>query len=248
MGKVPLLGSLCGPDLTAEDNVEMPRMDRSEALKALLAEYGALDALITALDYEQLMLSSGCQGWSNTDLIFHLLLDAQRALVAFNSPAEGPSDTDFISYWNGFQATDESSQAHARFVRTSAAAHSDAKKLCAQWHETARAAIHCATSADDIEYVSTQGHVLRTPDFMATLAVEACVHHLDLLTNLDDRDPPAAPSLSVTRRTLDGLFRQPIPIDWDDTTFILKATGRQALSESDQEALGVAAKKLPLFS
>lgn len=103
----------------------MPRMDHSEALEALVDEYGALDALITALDDEQLKLPSGCQGWSNKDLVFHLLLDAQRALVTFNSPAEGPPDRDFINYWNGFQASDESSHAHARFVRASAAAHVD---------------------------------------------------------------------------------------------------------------------------
>ena len=173
-------------ELTAEDNVDMPRMDRAEAIKALVDQYGALDALITAIDHEQLMLPSGCQGWSNADLIFHLLHDAQRALVTFNSPAEGPSDKDFISYWNGFQASDAGSQTHAQFVRTSAAAYLDPKKLCVRWHDTARAATYCAKAADQVEFVSTQGHVLRTPDFMATLTVEACIHHLYLLVKLED--------------------------------------------------------------
>ncbi len=247
-GETCVLGSSARREPTTEDNVDMPQMDRSEALGALVEEYGALDALISALDHEQLMLPSGCRDWSNKDLVFHLLHDAQRSLVTFNSPAEGPSDTDFISYWSGFQASDEGSQVHARFVRTSAKAYADPTKLCARWHDTARAATHCAKAADQIEYVSTQGHVLRTPDFMATLAVEAGIHHLDLLASLGGGYPPASSALAIATKTLEALLEQPIPADWDDVTFILKATGRQALSESDQETLGVAARKLPLFS
>jgi transcriptional antiterminator Rof (Rho-off) len=223
-------------------------MDRSESLEALVAEYGALDTLITALDYDQLMLSSGCRGWSNADLVFHLLLDAQRAIVTFNSPAKGPADCDFVNYWERFQASDESSQSHARFVRTSTAAHSDPKKLCARWHETARAAIHSAIAADDIEYVTTQGLVLRTSDFMATLVVEACVHHLDLQTKVEEGQQPQPSARSITRRTLEGLLGQELPTNWDDITLILKTTGRQSLSNEDQAVLGEATRRLPLFS
>lgn len=226
----------------------MPRMGHSEALEALVDEYGALDDLITALDDEQLMLPSGCQGWSKKDLVFHLLHDAQRALVTFNSPTEGPPDTDYISYWDGFQASSGSSQAHARFVRRCAGAYVDSKKLCIRWRDTARAVIRCAKSTEKTQYLATQGHVLTTPDFMATLAVEACIHHLDLLTSLDDEHPPTPSALSITKKTLEGLLGQPVPTDWGDTTFILKATGRQAITENDEVALGVAAKGLPLFS
>lgn len=226
----------------------MSQMDRSGALEGLMDGYSALEAVITALDREQLMLSSGCREWSNKELVFHLLHDAQRALVTFNSPAEGPSDTDFIGYWSGFRASDESSQAHARFVRASAAAYLDPKKLCARWHDTARAATHCAKAADQTEYVTTQGRVLTAPDFMATLAVEACIHHLDLLMNLDEGHPPATSALAITTRTLEGLLGEAIPTDWDDVTFTLKATGRQPLSASEQETLGATAKKFPLFS
>lgn len=83
---------------------------------------------------------------------------------------------------------------------------------------------------------------------MATLAVEACIHHLDLLTSLHDEYPPAPSALSITQKTLECLLGQPVPRDWDDSTFILKATGRQTLSASDRETFGEAAKKLPLFS
>ncbi len=226
----------------------MQEMDRAQALEAFVTEYGALEDLITSLDYDQLVLPSGCLGWSNVDLVFHLLLDAQRALVTFNSPVEGPPDRDFITYWEGFQSADNRSEAHARFVRISTAAYSDPKKLCLRWQETAHAAMHCARSVDQIEHVTTQGHVLRAADFMATLTIEAFVHHLDLLANLDGGARPASSAQSVTRRTLEGLLGQPAPIEWDDITFILKATGRQALWNSEEQALGEARKKFPLFS
>lgn len=222
-------------------------MGRDEALEAFVAEYSALDELVGSLGRDELLVPSGCRGWSNVDLVFHLLLDAQRALVTFNSPSEGPPDRDFITYWEGFQATDESSLAHARFVRESAAAHSDPQKLCHRWQETARAAIRCSTTALQAEYLTTQGHVLRTEDLLATLTVEACIHHLDLLANLEERDPPAARATALTIKTLEGLLGHPKPADWDDTAFILKVTGRRLISKQDEKTLG-APGRVPLFS
>jgi hypothetical protein len=226
----------------------MQEIHHPQALEAFVAEYGVLDELIGSLDYDQLVLPSGCLGWSNVDLIFHLLLDVQRALVTFNSPVKEPPDRDFITYWRGFRAADESSLAHARFVRVSAAAHSDPKKLCLRWQETARAAMYCAATVDQVDHVTTQGHVLKAADFMATLTVEAFVHHLDLLANVDDGARPVSSAHSITKRTLEGLLGQPAPLEWDDLTFILKGTGRQALTNRDEQALGRTRKKFPLFS
>ena len=45
-------------------------------------------------------------------------------------------------------------------------------------------ATRCAGWACPHEFVTTQGHVLRTADFIATLAVEAAVHYLDLTVRL----------------------------------------------------------------
>lgn len=91
----------------------MPDIRWSEAVDALTAEYGLLDSVITSLDTDELMAPRGCRGWTNPDLIFHMLLDAQRALVTLNSPSNGPPDRDFVTYWKEFQASAERAQAHA---------------------------------------------------------------------------------------------------------------------------------------
>jgi uncharacterized protein (TIGR03083 family) len=220
----------------------------SDALDALEAEYMELDDVITQLSDENLLLPSACRGWTNADLIFHMLLDAQRALVTFNSPVEGPADKDFVSYWNGFQASNESARAHARFVRISAAAHSHPKTIASRWHETALAALRNARSTSETEFVTTQGHVLSITDFITTLVVEATIHHLDLVANLDRPSSPRGPALGITSTTLDGLLQAPRPSSWNEITYVLKATGRQSLTHRDRTALGDAASRLPLFS
>lgn len=226
----------------------MPEIQRSEATNALVAEYEVLESLITSLTRDDLIAPSGCRDWTNADLIFHLLLDAQRALVTFNSPAKGPSDKDFVTYWEGFLASDESAQAHARFVRMSTAAHSDPGKLASRWRETAQAATRCARTTSNIEFVATQGHVLRTADFVATLVVEATIHHLDLVANLTREENPAPTALAITTRTLDGLLSQHRRPSWGGTEYILKATGRQGFTEDERRVLGDAMQLFPLFS
>ena len=226
----------------------MQELRRSDALDALGAEYVALDRVITPLSEENLLIPSGCRGWTNADLLFHMLLDAQRALVTFNSPAEGPASTDFVSYWNDFDASNESARAHARFVRISAAAHPDPKTIASRWHETALAALRNARSTSETGFVTTQGHVLSTPDFIATLVVEATIHHFDLVANLDTPSIPPAAALVITSTTLDGLLQAPRPDGWDEVTYFLKATGRQALTQQDRAALADAVCRFPLFS
>ncbi len=220
----------------------------SDAVEAFELEYGALDAVIPHLDHDQLLAPSACLGWTRADLIYHLLLDAQRALVTFASPAEGPPDKDFVSYWQDFTASDDASRAHARFVRISAAAHSDPRAIAARWHETARAAVRSSRTTGEITFVTTQSHVLTTANFIATLVVEATVHHLDLIAGLKHRPSPVAPALSITVATLEGLLGRARPSRWDELTFVLKATGRQPLTEDDRAALAESAARFPLFS
>jgi Mycothiol maleylpyruvate isomerase N-terminal domain len=223
------------------------QVDRSTAVGALAAEYGLLTKIITALRQSDLLQPSGCLGWTNADLIFHMLLDAQRALVTFNSPAIGPVDRNFVTYWNGFLATDGSSQEHARYVRINAASHRDPTRICSRWGETAEAAIRSSQTAN-IDLVTTQGHILNIADFIATLVVEATIHHLDLVANLADRAAPAPQGVQITTMTIDGLLKAPRPLDWSDETYILKATGRAPLMEEDRTALGSAGQRIPVFS
>jgi hypothetical protein len=141
--------------------------------------------------------------------LFHLLLDAQRALVAFSSPADGPADVDNVTYWRSFRpANGDGGRVHAEYVTRAAAAYSSAELLVEQWTETSTAAAW-AGRREQAELVSTQGHRLRSADLIDTLIVEATIHYLDLTLNLPASPAPASALLRV-RNVLDGL-------SWDCT-------------------------------
>ena len=59
---------------------------------AMVASYQAVTDDVKKLGDDELARPSGCRGWSRGDLLFHLLLDAQRALVTFATPASGEAD------------------------------------------------------------------------------------------------------------------------------------------------------------
>jgi hypothetical protein len=57
--------------------------------------------------------------------------------------------------------------------------------LTGAYVETAQAVLWLAERTPPDALVATQGHVLGAEDLYATLAVEAAVHHLDLVVDLD---------------------------------------------------------------
>jgi hypothetical protein len=119
--------------------------------------------------------------------------------------------------------------------------------IVAQWTETATAAAYAAKALPADAKVATQGHVLAAGDFLATLAVEATIHHLDLVAGDRALAGPSGPGLAVTRETLDGVLGQPVPADWDDVGYALKATGRAPLTADDRTRLGALADRFPLL-
>jgi uncharacterized protein (TIGR03083 family) len=223
-------------------------MRLAEAIDALANEYGALTALVMSLNRAQLRSPSGCKEWTNAALVFHMLTDAQRALVTFSSPADGPATTNFIDYWKGFQATDEGAKVGARFVELSTEAHPDHRKIVTRWGETSAAAVRRARETQNTSFVTTQGRVLATSDFIATLVVEATIHHLDLIVNLSVGPGPDPRGVAITTATLDGLLGAPRPETWNDVTYILKTTCRADLDENERRALGEVGERFPLFS
>ena len=58
---------------------------------------------------------------------------------------------------------------------------------------------------------------------------------------------PSGPGLAVIRETLDGALGEPVPLDWDDADYALKATGRAELTNDDRAGLGVLAARFPLL-
>jgi hypothetical protein len=223
-------------------------IDFLSALKAMERAYGAVGELAASLKPHDLLAFSRCHGWVVADVLFHLLCDAQRALVALASPVPGPADRDFVTYWSGFSAEAGDPQPAAWWVRRSAAAFRDGTGIVALWLETAPAAVRAAQAAAPDGHITTQGHILAVPDLLATLATEAVVHHLDMTVELHRAPAPHPEAMIVATRTLDGLLGAPRPERWSPEEYLLKATGRAGLSNADNALLGQAAKRFPLLS
>jgi hypothetical protein len=247
--RVPRLGSRSGPghahDVAYRGWVRHIESDRARV--AMVSSYQAMIDDVGRLDENGLARPSRCRGWSRGDLLFHMLLDAQRALVTFATPAADEPDVDFVSYWAPLRPGAEDYAAHSRFVRRMASSYRSDLVIARQWTETAAAAIHVAPTLPADVKVATQGHVLFAGDFLATLAVEATIHHLDLAAGDESLAGPSGPGLAAARATLDGALGQPVPVGWDDVDYVLKGTGRAELSAGDRISLGVLAARFPLL-
>jgi hypothetical protein len=111
--------------------------------------------------------------------------------------------------------------------------------------------LHAASTADGGR-VATQGHVLEVGDLLSTLAVEATIHHLDLVAHLPGVEGPGAATVLRTRQVVDAVALevagQPFPSGWDDAAVVRVATGRAEADGSVRAALGALADRLPLFA
>jgi hypothetical protein len=221
--------------------------------QALEAIYGQLTVVADALTEASAMRPSRCAGWAVTDVLYHQLGDARRALVTFATPADREPDTDSVSYWRPFAPAADGAAAggerrarYARHVRIVASAY-PVDSLAGAWHQTAAAALRAARACPHT-VVTTQGHALRTEDFIATLVFEAAVHYLDIAVAFPAAEPADPAALALVRQVLDGLAGSPLPADWDDAACALKGTGRLPVSAADTALLGPLAGRLPLIT
>jgi hypothetical protein len=181
-----------------------------------------------------------CAGWSVHDLVFHLLTDAQRALVAIHSPAAGPVDTGKASYWRAWPAEGPNADVGRRTTRILASALPFGY-LSELYAETAHAVVVASNARSGREVVTTQGKVMTVDTLRSSLAVEATVHQLAL-----GLGTATAEGLAEVRRVLDALLGEPARIA-DDVRYALVGTGRERLTPEESAVLGPAAKRLPLF-
>jgi len=216
------------------------------AVLLLRTAYGELSSLLGALTEEETWLPTGCAGWAAVDLGFHLLSDARRALVALSTPADGPADTDAVSYWTAWQPPAPGDEDTLWATRIAASVQGGLPTVAARYAEATAAVLVAAGRVRGADLVRTQGRVLRVEDLLSTLVVEAAVHHLDLVRNLDRPGPGAGP-LAEVRRVLAGLLGGPLPERWDDVTAALRGTGRQRLTPADRLELGPGVSRFPLF-
>jgi len=217
-----------------------------DPVSLLRTTYGDLSRVLSSLSVEEGWEPTGCAGWTPVDLGFHLLSDARRALVALNTPADGPADTTAVDYWTAWRPPAPGDEEELWSTRVAASVHGGLSGIAGRYAETSAAAGVAAGRVGTDDLVGTQGRVLTVADFLSTLIVEAAVHHLDLVVRLD-RPGPAAEPLSEVRRVLAGLLGAPLPASWDDATAARRGTGREALTADDRAELGHRATAFPLF-
>lgn len=217
------------------------------SVDALRSAYGAFAAVVRSLDEPQSWLPTDCLGWAVRDLVFHCLADAQRGLVALHTPTDREPDRDAVSYWGDWKPDTVGAANGRRWNRVSASMFLDFEQLRELYLETAAAVVHASGTVDPRGSVATQGHALTSGDLMETLAVEATVHHLDLIVRLPDAARPSEEGLAAVRRTLDGLLGRAAPGEWSDEHYARVGTGRTPLTVDERERLGVDAERFPMF-
>lgn len=206
--------------------------------RLLGAAYQALAQVAAELTPDDLARATGAREWRVVDLLFHLLLDAQRVLVTLASPADAPPDRDAVSYWRGFPPGRAGAAEHAAFVRRSVEAYSETIAVVDQFRITLPAAARAAGAAEPALPVQTQGHVLTVADFCSTAVVEATIHHLDLIADLPGVAGPEPELLAETRRVLTGLLGAPFPASWSDLDVVRQATGRAPTDDDRLPLIG----------
>jgi len=217
---------------------------------ALAGALRATSAFVGGLDDAGWARATRCSEWTVRDLLYHQLLDAQRALRAFASPSDLSSDVDYITYWRtyGPDQSAEDARSHALFVRESAAAFRNPESLRWLWNETAESALRAASMVSLDSRVTTQELVLTNRDFISTLAVEAAIHHLDFLNGAYAAPSELAGALELTALTLDGILGARRPMPWSDEEYLLRGTGREPLSRRERTQLGQLAARFPLIT
>jgi hypothetical protein len=218
----------------------------SDPVSLLSRAYRDLSAVLSSLTVEEGFEPTGCAGWTPVDLGFHLLSDARRALVALHTPVAGPADTDAVDYWTAWRPPEPGDDEELWSTRVAASVHGGLPGIAGRYAETSAAVLVAAGRATLSDVVGTQGRSLTVADLLSTLAVEAAVHHLDLVLRLD-RPGPAGEPLAEVRRVLEGLLGSALPDRWDDVTAARRGTGREPLSAADRLQLGPGARRFPLF-
>lgn len=213
-------------------------------MSSLLEEtYAALAQVVTDLRDEDAWTPTGCTGWAVHDLVWHLHADAARGLVAAHSPAGREPDCDAVAYWRAWGSDPEADERNRRLTRVEAGLHEPAE-LRGRYLGTAAATVRAVAALADDEVLTTQGHAIRAADLASTLAVEATLHHLDLVAHLDAR-PPVPEGVAEVRRVVEALLPGSLP-GWDDGRVALVGTGRAEPTPAELDDLAGAV--LPVFS
>lgn len=217
-----------------------------------VAQVERLAEVVAGLSDSDLVAPTYCAGWLAAHLLVHVRLGLEEHALMFAEPA-GPgeaADRDYVSYWRDFPpSTEPLTYERVRFYWATGSAYSSADSIRRHVADTARQAAGMSRQAP-AGLFRYQGHVMAAADMLAIWTVEWVVHQLDLTAYLaGERPAPTGEALALTVRTLDGLTGLSgggdRPAGWDDSTYVLKGTGRVPLEETERSFLGERAAAFP---
>lgn len=211
---------------------------------SLLADvYLALAGVVERLDEHDGWSPTGCSGWAVRDLVHHMADDAVRGLVAVHVPGSGDPDRDAVSYWRAWGSDAEKDDAMRRATRAEASLRGW-DQLRERHLEAAAAAVRAYDGLSPDAVLTTQGHTLTAADLASTLAVEATLHHADLVLHLEAA-PPTGAGLAEVRRVVEQLLGRELS-GWTDERVALVGTGRAEPTDAERSAL--AGARVPVFT
>jgi uncharacterized protein (TIGR03083 family) len=206
--------------------------------------------LVDGLTDGDLVAPTRCTGWLAAHLLIHVRIGLTETTGSFAVPAgpDEPTDRDFVSYWRDWPpAADGVGFGTVRWHWANASAYSVASEFRRHFTDTARAAAGVSLHAPAGRF-RFQEHVMEAEDILAMWTVELVVHQLDLTVYLPASYGPLPEALALTVTTLNGLLgTAERPPSWDDTCYVLKATGRIPLDDADREFLSERAGAYPAF-
>ncbi|CUR56689.1 conserved hypothetical protein [metagenome] len=213
-------------------------------MTVLAQAYDALAGVVRGVRDEDAWIPTGCTGWTVRDLVWHLHADAVRGLVAAHTPAGRPADCDAVDYWRAWGSDPEADELNRRMTRVEAGLH-DFASLRGRHLEAAAAAVLAVTAVAEEEVLATQGNALTAADLASTLAVEATLHHADLVVHLEGVPGPTAAGYAEVRRVVEALLGRAMD-GWTDERVALVGTGRATPTQAERREL--AGLMVPVFS
>lgn len=217
------------------------------AVDAFSWSWTALRTAVADLPDEDFARPSGCAGWLVRDLVCHLMIDAQDVLITLVTPVETAPTHDAITYWDVTDTPPTGDDPLDALTVRLAAAYDESRLLKFHLDDVGAAAGRAAELADPNQRVSTQDKVLTTGDYLSAYVLEWTLHHLDLIAHLPDAPEPPAESCVRARRMLETIAGAAFPASLSDKDALLIGTGRRAPTDTEENALGELAARLPII-
>jgi len=227
-------------------------------VEALAGQLDELVALVASLPDDDFGRPTRCPGWSVAELVAHCEGILVR-LVGENAAAvDGEARTDRVGYYrydpHGPREGDTSDRTFSEVVRDRVVDEASGRspgELRAGLANAAVAALDGIAEIPAERVIHRSGHPpMAYGEFVASRNVEFVVHTMDLADAVGRPERAAPAAVAVVTTILDALLDEsrPSAFGWDETTYVLVATGRRPLTDTERVTLGSLAARFPLLA